>query len=77
MLCLNHNTHSNITGSSPYISSSIWLNCGVTHKNIQKVLTLTKSYTTHIGEGVFPIKIFSDISNTIRKTSHRYNHWKS
>lgn len=71
MLCLDHGTYPYVTSSSPS-AASVALNCGIPPQSIQKVLGITKSYATRVGEGVFPTEIFSDISNTIRETAHEY-----
>ena len=71
MLCLDHGTYPYVTSSSPS-AASVALNCGIPPQSIQKVLGITKSYTTRVGEGVFPTELFSDISNTIRETAHEY-----
>ena len=71
MLCLDHGTYPYVTSSSPS-AASVALNCGIPPQSIQKVLWITKSYTTRVGEGVFPTELFSDISNTIRETAHEY-----
>lgn len=71
MLCLDHGTYPYVTSSSPS-AASVALNCGIPPQSIQKVLGITKSYATRVGEGVFPTELFSDISNTIRETAHEY-----
>lgn len=71
MLCLDHGTYPYVTSSSPS-AASVALNCGIPPQSIQKVLGITKSYATRVGEGMFPTEIFSDISNTIRETAHEY-----
>lgn len=71
MLCLDYGTYPYVTSSSPS-AASVALNCGIPPQSIQKVLGITKSYTTRVGEGVFPTELFSDISNTIRETAHEY-----
>ena len=71
MLCLDHGTYPYVTSSSPS-AASVALNCGIPPQSIQKVLGITKSYATRVGEGVFTTELFSDISNTIRETAHEY-----
>lgn len=71
MLCLDYGTYPYVTSSSPS-AASVALNCGIPPQSIQKVLGITKSYATRVGEGVFPTELFSDISNTIRETAHEY-----
>ena len=71
MLCLDHGTYPYVTSSSPS-AASVALNCGIAPQNIQKVLGITKSYATRVGEGVLPTEIFSDVANKIRETAHEY-----
>ena len=71
MLCLDHGTYPYVTSSSPS-ASSVAINCGIPPQSIQKVLGITKAYSTRVGEGAFPTEIFSEISNTIRETAHEY-----
>ena len=54
MLCLDHGTYPYVTSSSPS-ASSVALNCGISPQYIQKVLGITKAYSTRVGEGAFPI----------------------
>ena len=71
MLCLDHGTYPYVTSSSPS-AASVALNCGIAPQNIQKVLGITKSYSTRVGEGMLPTEIFSDIADTIREVAHEY-----
>ncbi len=71
MLCLDHGTYPYVTSSSPS-ASSVSLNCGIPPQSIQKVLGITKSYATRVGEGAFPTEINSDLSDRIREVAHEY-----
>ena len=61
MLCLDHGTYPYVTSSSPS-ASSVALNCGISPQYIQKVLGITKAYSTRVGEGAFPTEIFCETS---------------
>lgn len=71
MLCLDHGTYPYVTSSSPS-ASSVSLNCGIPPQSIQKVLGITKAYSTRVGEGVFPTEINDSISEKIREVGHEY-----
>lgn len=71
MLCLDHGTYPYVTSSSPS-ASSVALNCGIAPQYIQKVLGITKAYSTRVGEGAFPTEIFCETSKKIRKIGNEY-----
>lgn len=71
MLCLDHGTYPYVTSSSP-TAASVALNCGIAPQYIQKVLGITKAYSTRVGEGILPTEIFCDTANTIREVAHEY-----
>lgn len=71
MLCLDHGTYPYVTSSSPS-ASSVALNCGISPQYIQKVLGITKAYSTRVGEGAFPTEIFCETSKKIRKVGNEY-----
>ncbi len=71
MLCLDHGTYPYVTSSSPS-ASSVAINCGIPPQSINKVLGISKSYSTRVGEGVFPTEMNSDTSNKIREIAHEY-----
>ncbi|BAK81524.1 adenylosuccinate synthase [Candidatus Arthromitus sp. SFB-rat-Yit] len=71
MLCLDHGTYPYVTSSSPS-ASSVALNCGIAPQYIQKVLGITKAYSTRVGEGTLPTEIFCEISKKIRKIGNEY-----
>ncbi|BAK56882.1 adenylosuccinate synthetase [Candidatus Arthromitus sp. SFB-mouse-Japan] len=71
MLCLDHGTYPYVTSSSPS-ASSVALNCGISPQYIQKVLGITKAYSTRVGEGALPTEIFCETSKKIRKIGNEY-----
>ncbi len=71
MLCLDHGTYPFVTSSSPS-ASSVSLNCGIPPQSINKVLGITKSYATRVGEGVFPTEIEGETADKIREIGHEY-----
>lgn len=71
MLCIDHGTYPYVTSSSPS-ASSVALNCGISPQYIQKVLGITKAYSTRVGEGAFPTEIFCETSKKIRKIGNEY-----
>ncbi len=71
MLCLDHGTYPMVTSSSP-TASSIPLNAGISPNHIQEVVGVTKSYTTRVGEGVFPTEFENEVAQTIRTVGNEF-----
>jgi adenylosuccinate synthase len=71
MLCLDHGTYPYVTSSSP-LASGIPLACGIPCSAAEKVLGITKAYTTRVGEGPFPTEIQGELAQIIRDRGHEY-----
>lgn len=66
MLDLLHGTYPFVT-SSATISGSAFIGAGVGPGSAQKVIGITKAYTTRVGSGPFPTEIHGDLGERIRK----------
>lgn len=71
MLCLDHGTFPYVTSSSP-LASAIPLNCGIPCSSLERIIGITKAYTTRVGEGPFPTEIEGELAQTIRDKGHEY-----
>ncbi len=71
MLCTDHGTYPMVTSSSP-TAASVPINTGVAPRFITEALGITKSYTTRVGEGVFPTEFEDETAKTIRKVGNEY-----
>lgn len=66
MLDLLHGTYPFVTSSST-ISGSAFIGSGIGPNSAQKVIGITKAYTTRVGSGPFPTEIHGDLGERIRK----------
>ncbi len=71
LLCLDHGTYPFVTSSSP-TAASVPLNAGIAPQKIEKVIGVTKAYSTRVGEGAFPTEIDCEIAHTIREVGREY-----
>lgn len=60
-------------GGYPYVTSShpgvagFSLSTGIQHKNVKKVIGVTKAYTTRVGEGPMPTELLNETGEHIQK----------
>jgi adenylosuccinate synthase len=66
MLDLLHGTYPFVTSSST-LSGSACIGSGVGPNSVQKIIGITKAYTTRVGSGPFPTEIPGDLGERIRK----------
>ena len=71
LLCLDHGTYPFVTSSSP-TAASVPLNTGISPKYINKILGVTKAYSTRVGSGHFVTEFENDIAKRIRDVGHEY-----
>lgn len=69
LLDILHGTYPFVTSSST-ISSSACVGTGIGPQNINKVLGITKAYTTRVGEGPFPTELNDNIGDFLQKNGH-------
>jgi len=65
LLDIDHGTYPYVTSSSP-IAGGACTGIGVGPTKINKVLGITKAYTTRVGEGPFPTEMLDKTGNDIR-----------
>ena len=66
MLDLLHGTYPFVTSSST-ISGSACIGSGVGPNSVQKIIGITKAYTTRVGSGPFPTELNNELGERIRK----------
>ncbi len=66
MLDLLHGTYPYVTSSST-IAGSAFIGTGVGPHAAQKIVGITKAYTTRVGSGPFPTELHGDLGERIRK----------
>lgn len=66
MLDLLHGTYPYVTSSST-LAGSAMIGSGVGPNSVQKIVGITKAYTTRVGSGPFPTEIGGDLGERIRK----------
>jgi len=66
LLDIDHGTYPYVTSSSP-IAGGACTGIGVGPTKIDKVLGITKAYTTRVGEGPFPTEMLGEMGEHIRK----------
>ena len=66
LLDLNHGTYPFVTSSST-IAGSACIGSGVGPTAIDKVIGITKAYTTRVGSGLFPTELFDKTGEELQK----------
>lgn len=66
MLDLMHGTYPFVTSSST-LSGSACVGSGVGPNSVQKIIGITKAYTTRVGSGPFPTELHDEMGDRIRK----------
>lgn len=66
MLDLLHGTYPFVTSSST-IAGSACVGSGIGPNSVQKIIGITKAYTTRVGSGPFPTELHGDMGERIRK----------
>lgn len=71
LLDILHGTYPFVTSSST-IASSACVGTGIGPQNINKVLGITKAYTTRVGEGPFPTELNDKTGQFLQKNGHEF-----
>jgi len=71
MLDVDHGTYPYVTSSNP-MAGCACTGCGISPVYIDKVIGISKAYTTRVGEGPFPTELANSIGKKIRKYGHEY-----
>ncbi|MBN2395197.1 MAG: adenylosuccinate synthetase, partial [Candidatus Atribacteria bacterium] len=71
MLDVDHGTYPYVTSSNP-MAGCVCTGCGISPVYVEKVIGITKAYTTRVGEGPFPTELADSIGQEIRDIGHEY-----
>lgn len=71
MLDLLHGTYPFVTSSST-ISGSACIGSGIGPNSVQKIIGITKAYTTRVGSGPFQTEIHGELGERIRREGHEF-----
>ncbi|EZH66150.1 adenylosuccinate synthetase [Bacillaceae bacterium JMAK1] len=71
MLDIDQGTYPFVTSSNP-IAGGVTIGSGVGPSKIQKVVGVSKAYTTRVGDGPFPTELTDEIGDRIRKIGNEY-----
>ncbi|GAK06937.1 LOW QUALITY PROTEIN: adenylosuccinate synthetase [Geomicrobium sp. JCM 19038] len=71
MLDIDQGTYPFVTSSNP-IAGGVAIGSGVGPSKIQKVVGVSKAYTTRVGDGPFPTELMDEIGDRIRKIGNEY-----
>jgi adenylosuccinate synthase len=71
MLDLLHGTYPFVTSSST-IAGSACIGSGIGPNSVQKIIGITKAYTTRVGSGPFQTEIPGELGERIRREGHEF-----
>ncbi len=71
MLDIDHGTYPFVTSSNP-MAGCACTGCGISPVYIDKVIGITKAYTTRVGEGPFPTELRNAVGERIREDGNEY-----
>ncbi|MFK8138690.1 MAG: adenylosuccinate synthase [Bdellovibrionales bacterium] len=71
LLDINHGTYPFVTSSST-ISGSGCVGAGIGPNQIEKIIGITKAYTTRVGAGPFPTELFDKTGEHLQQAGHEF-----
>lgn len=71
LLDVNQGTYPYVTSSNTCIGS-VFTGTGLPHKAVEKVIGISKAYTTRVGEGPFPTELFEQESDFLREKGKEF-----
>ncbi|URM53023.1 adenylosuccinate synthase [Mycoplasma sp. SG1] len=71
LLCYETGTYPYTTSSSP-TSSMVFLNSNLGLRKINKIIAVSKAYTTRVGEGPFVTELFDETATYLREKGNEY-----
>lgn len=71
LLDIEHGTYPFVTSSTP-TAAGVATGAGIGPNKIEKVLGITKAYSTRVGEGAFVSEITGEMADHIREVGHEY-----
>ena len=70
-LDVDHGTYPFVTSSHTTVAG-VMAGCGVPPQSIERVIGITKVYTTRVGSGPFPTELFDNNGEQIAKSGHEF-----
>src|SRR5699024_7668445 len=71
MLDIDHGTYPFVTSSSP-VAGGVTIGAGIGPTRIDRIVGVTKAYTSRVGDGPFPTELDNEIGERIRKIGNEY-----
>jgi adenylosuccinate synthase len=71
MLDMDHGTYPFVTSSNPTAAGAC-VGAGIPPTRVDKVIGVTKAYTTRVGSGPFPTELLDDAGQHLRKVGQEY-----
>jgi adenylosuccinate synthase len=71
LLDIDHGTYPFVTSSNT-VSGGIFTGTGTGPQVVDKIIGITKAYTTRVGEGPFPTELFDETGELLRKIGNEY-----
>jgi adenylosuccinate synthase len=71
LLDIDHGTYPYVTSSSTVAGGAV-TGGGIGPTAIDRVIGITKAYTTRVGEGPFPTELFGPTADALRKAGHEF-----
>jgi adenylosuccinate synthase len=67
----DHGTYPFVTSSNPSVGGAI-VGSGIPPRVLDRVIGVTKAYTTRVGDGPFPTELFDETGDVIRRAGNEY-----
>jgi adenylosuccinate synthase len=67
----DHGTYPFVTSSNPSAGGAC-VGAGIPPRALERVIGVTKAYTTRVGDGPFPTELLDETGDTIRKAGNEY-----
>ena len=71
LLDINFGTYPYVTSSNPTVGG-IFIGTGLPHRSLDKVIGISKAYTTRVGGGPFPSELFGEEADFLREKGKEY-----
>jgi adenylosuccinate synthase len=67
----DHGTYPFVTSSNPTVGGAV-VGSGIPPRAVDRVIGVTKAYTTRVGDGPFPTELLDETGETIRRAGNEY-----
>ncbi len=67
----DHGTYPFVTSSNPTVGGAV-VGAGIPPRALDRVIGVTKAYTTRVGDGPFPTELLDETGETIRRAGNEY-----